>query len=406
MIHGLGGFVEHFVNVFREKNRCSIMHLFSKVLTSVFIAAMAILLFSLDSLKAFAFDTNDDTQSVRDSSNITLVSTDYTTLEDVYAYVKRQAQEQTGCAPDPLSIRNIDPLSLRSRSPYWESSSFYNGDGSLYLKHAMRVVDVSEWQGAIDWEKVRASGVDAAIIRIGYGEGNEDDYAARNIAECERLDIPYGLYLYSYAYDSATARDEAVWTASLMAHFQAKPELPIYYDLEEWTWAGHEPPSDVSTYESIVRTYVDTLRSYDIGNVSIYSYTSYLQGPLNSQYIWSMASWVAQYNSHLTFENPYEPDFHGWQYTSSARVSGIETNVDMSAFVPLYPPETADPGWQNIGGRQYYYDASGNLVRGWLDLGGERYRLDRDAGFLWTGWYTVDGVWYYSDPDGSVRRID
>ena len=73
-------------------------------------------------------------------------------------------------------------------------------------------IDVSEWQWDIDWAKVKASGIEFAIIRCGYGENQTDQDDAkflRNVTECERLDIPYGVYIYSYATDTASAADEA-----------------------------------------------------------------------------------------------------------------------------------------------------------------------------------------------------
>ncbi|MBE5024008.1 hypothetical protein INF26_03970, partial [Olsenella sp. DSM 107455] len=357
---------------------------------------------------AIGTSVNEPVTEVSDSAeeppreHETLYLPESLSLDACYEELKAYASKYYDDMPNPRQMSAADGIQSFATSPYWDDTTFYNGDGTVYLDHAARVIDVSEWQGVIDWDQVKASGVDAAIIRIGYGTGNEDDYAARNIAECERLGIPYGLYLYSYAYDDAFAKEEAIWTAALIDRYGADPTLPIFYDLEEWTWTGHTPPTEVSVYESIVSAYVDTLKSYGIGNVNVYSYTSYLQGPLNSPKIWRLTSWVAQYNYRLTFANPYEPSFHGWQYTSSASIPGIIGGVDQSAFTPFNAPDTSEPGWQVFGGRTYYYDARGEMVRGWLDLDGKRYRLDIDDGHLWTGWYTVDGLWYRADDSGAV----
>lgn len=68
------------------------------------------------------------------------------------------------------------------------------------MQQAKGVIDVSGWQGDIDWAKAKADGVEGAIIRLGYGEGNNaDKKAQRNISECKRLGIPFGIYWYSYA---------------------------------------------------------------------------------------------------------------------------------------------------------------------------------------------------------------
>ena len=71
------------------------------------------------------------------------------------------------------------------------------------------MIDVSSWQGDVDWAKAKADGVEGAIIRLGYGWGNyADAKAQRNINECKRLGIPFGIYWYSYAYDANCARAE------------------------------------------------------------------------------------------------------------------------------------------------------------------------------------------------------
>lgn len=72
----------------------------------------------------------------------------------------------------------------------------------------MTIIDVSEWQGVINWNKAKPH-IDGAILRCGCGTGYDDRQWARNVRECERLGIPYGVYLYSYAKDVNAARAEA-----------------------------------------------------------------------------------------------------------------------------------------------------------------------------------------------------
>ena len=70
-------------------------------------------------------------------------------------------------------------------------------------------IDVSSWQGSIDWVRVKSSGVQFAYLRIGPVYGCPDSYFERNASECERLGIPYGIYYYSYAGSNSDARREA-----------------------------------------------------------------------------------------------------------------------------------------------------------------------------------------------------
>lgn len=98
------------------------------------------------------------------------------------------------------------------------------------------VVDVSYANGVVDWEALKEAGVTAAYIRAGYGmdlKSQDDVQLARNVSECKRLDIPYGLYLYSYAETEKKVDGEVAHIIRLAKRY--KPMLPIYYDLEETT---------------------------------------------------------------------------------------------------------------------------------------------------------------------------
>lgn len=223
--------------------------------------------------------------------------------------------------------------------PYWTTKNgqkaFYDGYGSLYASPALKVIDVSEWQGSsINWDAVAADGVDAAILRIGWGDGSEDRYFARNLSEVRRIGMPYGVYLYSYAYDANFAREEANSTADLLDKYNCKDlSLPIYYDIEKFnTWEGHVAPSSPKAYEEIIRTYIDTMAARGYTNVHVYTYRSYLQNELNSTYIRQRTSWIAEYGSRLNVTNNDYSGQYGWQYTDADRVNGISGNVDMSAF--------------------------------------------------------------------------
>ena len=231
-----------------------------------------------------------------------------------------------------------------SAGPSWSTSevdanlkAFLDGNANTYLDPAYKVIDVSEHNGVIDWNTVKESGVDGAIIRLGFGSDRADYQLKNNITACNTLGIPYGVYLYSYAYNATMAADEANFTADLIEQYGCTPKLPVFYDLEKWVWTGHEPPSDVKTYDAIVRQYCSTLSGRGYNNVRVYSYRSYLNDVLKSDYIWERAAWAAEYGSAtLKFENPYFDGCLAWQYTSTGAVSGVAGNVDINAFPPFY----------------------------------------------------------------------
>lgn len=218
---------------------------------------------------------------------------------------------------------------------YNNTKAFFDYQNNLFVQQAKGVIDVSEWQGDIDWAKAKADGVEGVIIRLGYGEGNNaDKKAQRNISECKRLGIPFGVYWYSYADTPALAKEEGADVVTKLKQFGVNPSdlaYPVYYDLEKWTWEGHQPPTDPNVYNDIVNNWYSALQSGGYRNLGVYSYTSYLQGPLKHADIYAKTTWVAQYGARMGFDS-FLTNSRGWQYTSSGKVDGISGNVDMNAF--------------------------------------------------------------------------
>lgn len=108
-------------------------------------------------------------------------------------------------------------------------------------------------------------------------------------------------------------------------------KYPVYYDLESWTWTGHTPPTNPNVYNGIVNAWYGALQSGGYQNLGVYSYTSYLQGPLNNANIYAKTRWVAQYGPQMEF-TAFGTNDRGWQYTSSGQINGISGSVDMNAF--------------------------------------------------------------------------
>ena len=238
----------------------------------------------------------------------------------------------TGAVVRPAALQN------NSYDAHWGTyngtPAFFETDGTLFVQQAKGVIDVSEWQGQIDWQKAKNDGVEGAIIRISYGWGNGfDKQALRNISECKRLGIPFGIYSYSYAYDSTTAAYEGDDMVSLLRQAGVQPgdlSYPVFYDLEKWTWTGHTPPTSPSVYDGIVNAWYAKLQAAGYTNLSVYSYTSYLDTALNSANIRNKTRWVASYGARTNF--PFATNDRGWQYTSQGSVAGIQGSVDLNAF--------------------------------------------------------------------------
>lgn len=218
---------------------------------------------------------------------------------------------------------------------YNNSKAFFDYQNNMFVQQAKGVIDVSGWQGDIDWAKAKADGVEGVIIRLGYGWGNNaDKKAQRNISECKRLGIPFGIYWYSYADTPSLAKEEGADVVAKLKQFGVNPSdlaYPVYYDLEKWTWEGHKPPTDPNVYNNIVNNWYSALQSAGYKNLGVYSYTGYLQGPLKHADIYAKTTWVAQYGARMGFDS-FPTNSRGWQYTSSGKVDGISGNVDMNAF--------------------------------------------------------------------------
>lgn len=249
-----------------------------------------------------------------------------------------KAQAQNSATSTNAKVR-LAALGNNEYGAYWGSyngaPAFFDAGGNVFVKNAKGVVDVSEWQGQIDWAKAKANGVEGAIIRLTYGWGNGyDKYALYNISECKRLGIPFGIYMYSYAYDQGGAIGEGQYTAQLLQNAGVSPSdlsYPVYYDLEEWAWTGHTPPTNPAVYDAIVNAWYGQMQAAGYSNLGVYSYTVYLNGPLNSANVHSKTSWVAQYGGYMGFTD-WSTNKRGWQYTSGGNVPGIPGKADLNAF--------------------------------------------------------------------------
>ena len=251
----------------------------------------------------------------------------------------KQSVEHTGSSAKNSAKVRTAGFGSNEYGAHWGTydgnKAFFDYQNNLFAQQAKGVIDVSSWQGDINWAAAKADGVEGAIIRLGYGWGNAaDSKAKRNISECKRLGIPFGIYWYSYAYDANTARQEGQDVAAKLRQLgvsQNDLAYPVFYDLERWTWTGHRPPTDPNVYSAMVNSWYSAMQSGGYTNLGVYSYTSYLQGPLNNANVYSKTRWVAQYGAKMGY-TAFGTNDRGWQYTSSGHINGISGNVDMNAF--------------------------------------------------------------------------
>ena len=252
-------------------------------------------------------------------------------------------------------------------------------------------IDVSDYQGTVNWEKAKAAGVRYAILKCGYGMDRADQDDAcfrRNAAECARLGIPFGVYLYSYA-DTAEKVDlEAAHVLRLREGLH--PALPVFWDLEEERVAALGP---ARILEGAKRFAVKVeAAGYSVG---FYANLHWWETLLTDVWYDAKPRWVAQYHTECEYEKRYDL----WQYTGRGRVDGIDGDVDGNRcyrddWGVAKPAPTQREGEtvmvETIMIRLY---TSGNAVR-------TLQAALKDRGYD-IGWYGTDGIC----GDATVRAI-
>ena len=301
------------------------------------------------------------------------------------------------------------------------NNGYCSGDG------AKRVIDVSVHNGNINWAQVKAAGIDYAIIRCGYGQDqrNQDDGQwLNNVKGCQENGIPFGVYLYSYAYNTNRAAGEGqhVLTCLKQAGLSSKDvSLPIYYDLEEDSLRDKDQAAFAKAFFAPLEK-----EGYKTGTYASQSWwNDYLADSCFDQ----RAKWVAAYNASrgLTYSGftNFKNTNGMWQFSDYGKVPGISTRCDlnytyMSASSQSVAPKTgwinsggkwwyrhADGSytrndWEKIDGYWYHFDASGWMQTGWLKLGRTWYYLS-GSGAMQTGWQKLGGKWYYLDGSGAMQ---
>lgn len=228
-----------------------------------------------------------------------------------------------------------------------------NNNSTIVNKHdgvTKTVIDVSYAQQNVDWDKVKPQ-IDGVILRCGYGSdisSQDDNQWARNIVEVERLGIPYGVYLYSYASNDSEIQSEINHTLRLIAGH--KPKLGVFYDLEEASNGGIAAQA--------AKTWCNKIESagYRPGiYCGAYFYKAYLNGVHNSvNALW----WIAGYGTNTGVPQlNYKPDpgfeYDAWQYTSVKVFNGINGGVDTSEWYADFDVDAPTDNKTNISYRAH-----------------------------------------------------
>lgn len=250
-------------------------------------------------------------------------------------------------------------------------------------------IDVSYHNGTIDWKKVKQSEVEYAIIRCGYGtnDKNQDDKKwEENVKGCIDNNIPYGVYLYSYADTVEKASSEADHAIRLLQGKKFK--YPVYYDLEEEAIRKKLSKTEIA---NIAKTFCNKLsaKGYTVG---IYANKDWFTNYLTDSCFNNWTKWVAQYNTVCNYQGKYDM----WQCSSTGRVPGISGNVDLNySYSPF--ENSHGGGNTNNGGTTTKYPDGLNEIEGEL-----YYFKNNRIDTSYSGLAQYGNEWYYIE-NGKVN---
>lgn len=219
-------------------------------------------------------------------------------------------------------------------SPY-DMTDFFEEGGRIHYKEVGRaetVIDVSEHNGNIDWDKVAADGVKGVMIRLGYrGHTHNnisiDEKAKRNLKGADKAGLKIGVYFFSQATNKAEAEQEAKFVIDLLDGRSL--DYPVAYDMEEVTNSKSSVDFlSVDEKTACANAFCKSIerKGYDS---MVYGNQSWLENRIDVENLRSHNIWYAQYNNFPE----YGVEYAMWQYSESGRVNGIKGKVDMNLWM-------------------------------------------------------------------------
>lgn len=202
----------------------------------------------------------------------------------------------------------------------------FASDGSLVTGTGALGIDVSKWNGTIDWTAVKNSGVNYVIIRCGYrgssqGKLVEDPKFTANIKGATAAGLKVGVYFFTQAIDEREAVEEASMVLEQIKNY--KISYPVFLDVE--SSGGRADSISKEQRTAVCKAFCQTIQNANY-TAGIYANKSWLENKLNASELSAYKIWLAQYASAPTYKGRYDL----WQYRSTGKVTGINGNVDMN----------------------------------------------------------------------------
>ncbi|MBR6403968.1 MAG: cell wall-binding protein [Eubacterium sp.] len=322
---------------------------------------------------------------------------------------------------------------------------YFNSDGvcdagAVNVSSRLKGIDVSEFQGNMDWHQVKASGISFAFIRVGHGNHNIDPFFQSNMKNAKAAGIKTGVYFYSTAKSAFDSRLDAQWVIDQLRGLNV--DYPVAIDMEEpsTTFLGKQ------TLTYIAKVFCDEIRAAGYTPI-VYCNENWAINYLDLPSLNNVYTWVARYSG--TYDSGIKRDV--WQSNSRTILNGISANsVDLdfgfTDFSSIVTPRTAPkPGytknttpvpsrttytasqtgwqltgdkwtyinadgsvprckWQKIDGKWYYFNSSGYMKTGMIKLKGKRYILLASGARATNRWVVYKGKKYHADKNGVLAK--
>ncbi len=250
-------------------------------------------------------------------------------------------------------------------------------------------IDVSKYQGNINWAAVAQSGVGYTFVKVGSTKSGIDPYFATNVTGAQAAGVRTGVYIYSYATTVEQAAQEAALVLQWIEPYHIN--FPIAYDMEDKLQKG----LDANTCTAMANTFCSIIAQAGYTPI-LYTYTNFYKSHFTSGLMYD--KWIAQYSDHN--------DIAGWaiwQYSSGGAVPGIAGRVDMNIAAKDYTAFIPQVGLLDLGNGNTFFYNDYRRQFGWVDIAGVKYHTDPTTGVVTFGWFADEtGAYYFMPGTGNA----
>ena len=232
------------------------------------------------------------------------------------------------------TLPSIEPVIEPEANPYGRLDFQYDRNNYLYClrQDSYPGVDVSAFQGDIDWQQVKDSGIRFAMLRLGYrgyesGKLVEDEYIQQNLEKTSEVGMPIGAYFFSQALTIKEVDEEIAFMLKVLGDYEL--HMPIVLDWEIPTETARTAKMDARTLTALQEYFCKTMVEKGFTPMVYFNWHQ-SNTLLYLNELEAYPFWLALYSSRMTY--PYHVEM--WQYTASGRVPGIRGDVDINVYMP------------------------------------------------------------------------